>query len=332
MGGPTGVPSSVARPLARASNKVPQRCARLGLVGALRRHGVRVADHGDRRRPMDRREDRWRPDAWRQVVEVVQAAGPPYSVGSLPVRRRWCSAESRTSADRLSGCRGRAVPAKSVVSMSTGGQDLMIRQHPREPILQRYGRRAHARPAWLRSSSPHRLADGRCSSPPTLPLSALSATKRMCTALGVAPRRPPWARRSIAQPVTAGRRALTALPASTSGPALRCRRCRCSRPAPSRHRHLWDRRATGPCRAAAWDSCCRPQSGRHVHRRSQPGSRPRWNLHPSASGSDCGSAGRCGLGVSAICQTQTALRGLPRSWRRPNDAAATCIASGCSAR
>jgi arginase len=137
--GVLGVPSSVAAhwpgieqgPAARREG---------GLLEMLRAHGVRVADHGDlpvARWTADRNGDQ--PNAWRQVVQVVDAARSAISNVLLAGRAPLVLGGECTLTIALVA---RVVEQYGEVGLIyvDGGQDLMIPvDHPHEPILDAMG-------------------------------------------------------------------------------------------------------------------------------------------------------------------------------------------------
>ena len=286
--GVLGVPSSVAAHWP-GIEQGPAALREGGLLETLRAHGVRVADHGDlavARWTADRTDGR--PNAWRQVVEVVDRARSAIADVVLAGQAPLVLGGECTLAIALVAAVVEQYGEVGLIYVD-GGQDLMIPvDHPHEPILDAMG---VAHMLDLPGCVPELAGIG-----PRQPL--LESRRRCLCRL--------WRRRGGRARLGAGTSAAgrgsdrrpgrcwstraDGLAPSTSRGACRCRRSGCSRLTASRHRHVWDRHATGPCGAAAQDSRRRPSSGRHDHCRSQPGSRPRRNFHPSAGGSARGSA------------------------------------------
>jgi arginase len=134
-----GVPSSVAAHWP-GIEQGPGALRAAGLVETLHAHGVPVADHGDMavaRWTAERTDDR--PNAWRQVVDVVSAAKSAIARvlegGQTPL----VLGGECTLAIALVAA---AIERYGEVGLLyvDGGQDLMIpADHPREPILDAMG-------------------------------------------------------------------------------------------------------------------------------------------------------------------------------------------------
>ena len=137
--GVLGVPSSVAAHWP-GIEQGPAALREGGLLEMLRAHGVRVADHGDlpvARWTADRNGDQ--PNAWRQVVQVVDAARSAISNVLLAGRAPLVLGGECTLTIALVA---RVVEQYGEVGLIyvDGGQDLMIPvDHPHEPILDAMG-------------------------------------------------------------------------------------------------------------------------------------------------------------------------------------------------
>jgi arginase len=137
--GVLGVPSSVAAHWP-GIEQGPAALREAGLLETLRAHGVRVADHGDlavarwTAEPAD-----GRPNAWRQVVDVVAAARSAISgvvrAGQTPL----VLGGECTLAIALVAAVIEQYGEVGLIYVD-GGQDLMIpADHPHEPILDAMG-------------------------------------------------------------------------------------------------------------------------------------------------------------------------------------------------
>jgi arginase len=137
--GVLGVPSSVAAHWP-GIEQGPAALREGGLLEMLRAHGVRVGDHGDlpvARWTADRNGDQ--PNAWRQVVQVVDAARSAISNVLLAGRAPLVLGGECTLTIALVA---RVVEQYGEVGLIyvDGGQDLMIPvDHPHEPILDAMG-------------------------------------------------------------------------------------------------------------------------------------------------------------------------------------------------
>ena len=240
----------VLPPTGRASSKVPQRSARLACWGhcALTEFESPImatwpSPDGPPRGPMGGRTHGGRLSRWSRLLAAGQA---PLVLGG----------ECTLAIALVAAVVGRY--GEVGLLYVDGGQDLMIpADHPREPILDAMG---VAHMLDLPGCVPELAGIGSrrpLLQPADVAFVGFVGDEEDVHGLGVGTE--VAGRGGGRQPGSRWSTCVDSVAPSTSRPALRCRRCRCSRPAPSRHRHLWDRRAAGPCRAAAWDSCCRPR-------------------------------------------------------------------------
>jgi arginase len=210
MWGLMGVPSSVAAHWP-GIEQGPAALREGGLLGTLRAHGVRVADHGDlavARWTAERTDGR--PNAWRQVVEVVQAARSAISevlaAGQAPLV---LGGECTLAIALVAAVVGRY--GEVGLLYVDGGQDLMIPiDHPREPILDAMG---VAHMLDLPGCVPELAGIGSrrpLLQPADVAFVGFVGDEEDVHGLVSAPRLP--GAEVIANPVAAGRRALTALP------------------------------------------------------------------------------------------------------------------------
>jgi arginase len=208
--GVLGVPSSVAAHWP-GIERGPAALREAGLVETLRAHGVRVADHGDL--PVARwtadRTDEW-PNAWRQVVDVVDAARSAISevvrVGQAPL----VLGGECTLAIALVAAAVEHYGDVGLIYVD-GGQDLMIpADHPHEPILDAMG---VAHMLDLPGCVPELAGIGSrrpLLQPKDVAFVGFGDDEEDVHGLVPAPRL--GGPEVIADPVAAGRRALTALP------------------------------------------------------------------------------------------------------------------------
>ena len=137
--GVLGVPSSVAAHWS-GIEQGPEALRDAGLLERLRAHGVRVADHGDlavARWTADRTDER--PNAWRQVVDVVDAARSAISDVVLAGQAPLVLGGECTLAIALVAALVEHYGEVGLIYVD-GGQDLMIpADHPHEPILDAMG-------------------------------------------------------------------------------------------------------------------------------------------------------------------------------------------------
>ncbi len=137
--GVLGVPSSVAAHWP-GIEQGPAALREAGLLGTLRAHGVRVADHGDlavTRWTAERVDGR--PNAWRQVVDVVAAARSAISEVVLADQAPLVLGGECTLAVALVAAVIERYGEVGLIYVD-GGQDLMIPvDHPHEPILDAMG-------------------------------------------------------------------------------------------------------------------------------------------------------------------------------------------------
>jgi arginase len=137
--GVLGVPSSVAAHWP-GIEQGPAALREAGLLETLRAHGVRVADHGDlavSRWTADRTDGL--PNAWRQVVEVVDSARSAISDVVLAGQAPLLLGGECTLAIALVAAVVEQYGDVGLVYVD-GGQDLMIPvDHPYEPILDAMG-------------------------------------------------------------------------------------------------------------------------------------------------------------------------------------------------
>ncbi len=137
--GVLGVPSSVAAHWP-GIEQGPAALREAGLLETLRAHGVGVADHGDLA------VTRWtaakvdgRPNAWRQVVDVVAAARSAISEVVLAGQAPLVLGGECTLAVALVAAAIEKYGEVGLIYVD-GGQDLMIPvDHPHEPILDAMG-------------------------------------------------------------------------------------------------------------------------------------------------------------------------------------------------
>lgn len=205
-----GVPSSVAAHWP-GIEQGPASLREAGLLGTFRAHGVRVADHGDLAvaRWTSERTD-GRPNAWRQVVEVVHAARSAISevlaAGQAPLV---LGGECTLAIALVAAAVGRY--GEVGLLYVDGGQDLMIPvDHPREPILDAMG---VAHMLDLPGCVPELAGIGSrrpLLQPADVAFVGFVGDEEDVHGLVPAPRLP--GAEVIANPVAAGRRALTALP------------------------------------------------------------------------------------------------------------------------
>ena len=137
--GVLGVPSSVAAHWP-GIEQGPAALRKAGLLETLRAHGVRVADHGDlavTRWTAERVDGR--PNAWRQVVDVVAAARSAISEVVLADQAPLVLGGECTLAVALVAAVIERYGEVGLIYVD-GGQDLMIPvDHPHEPILDAMG-------------------------------------------------------------------------------------------------------------------------------------------------------------------------------------------------
>ena len=137
--GVLGVPSSVAAHWP-GIEQGPAALREGGLLETLRAHGVRVADHGDlavARWTADRTDGR--PNAWRQVVEVVDRARSAIADVVLAGQAPLVLGGECTLAIALVAAVVEQYGEVGLIYVD-GGQDLMIPvDHPHEPILDAMG-------------------------------------------------------------------------------------------------------------------------------------------------------------------------------------------------
>ena len=137
--GVLGVPSSVAAHWP-GIEQGPAALREGGLLETLRSHEVRVADHGDLAvaRWTANRTDGW-PNAWRQVVEVVDAARSATTDVVLAGQAPLVLGGECTLAIALVAAVVEQYGEVGLIYVD-GGQDLMIPiDHPHEPILDAMG-------------------------------------------------------------------------------------------------------------------------------------------------------------------------------------------------
>ena len=137
--GVLGVPSSVAAHWP-GIEQGPAALREGGLLETLRAHGVRVADHGDlavARWTADRTDGR--PNAWRQVVDVVDRARSAIADVVLAGQAPLVLGGECTLAIALVAAVVEQYGEVGLIYVD-GGQDLMIPvDHPDEPILDAMG-------------------------------------------------------------------------------------------------------------------------------------------------------------------------------------------------
>ena len=137
--GVLGVPSSVAAHWP-GIEQGPAALREGGLMQTLRAHGVRVADHGDlavARWTADRTDGL--PNAWRQVVEVVNSARSAVSEVVVAGQAPLVLGGECTLAIALVAAVVEQYGEVGLIYVD-GGQDLMIPvDHPHEPILDAMG-------------------------------------------------------------------------------------------------------------------------------------------------------------------------------------------------
>lgn len=137
--GVLGVPSSVAAHWP-GIEQGPAALREGGLLETFRAHGVRVADHGDlavARWTADRTDGR--PNAWRQVVEVIDSARSAISEILLAGQAPLVLGGECTLAIALVAAVVEKYGEVGLIYVD-GGQDLMIPvDHPHEPILDAMG-------------------------------------------------------------------------------------------------------------------------------------------------------------------------------------------------
>ena len=208
--GVLGVPSSVAAHWP-GIEQGPAALREGGLLETLRAHGVRVADHGDlavARWTADRTDGR--PNAWRQVVEVVDAARSAITDVVLAGQAPLVLGGECTLAIALVAAVVEQYGEVGLIYVD-GGQDLMIPvDHPHEPILDAMG---VAHMLDLPGCVPELAGIGPrrpLLQPADVAFVGFGDDEEDVHGLVPAPRlRGPEV---IADPVAAGRRALTALP------------------------------------------------------------------------------------------------------------------------
>ena len=208
--GVLGVPSSIAAHWP-GIEQGPAALREAGLLEILRAHGVRVADHGDlavARWTAERTDER--PNAWRQVVEVVDAARSAISEMVLAGQAPLVLGGECTLAIALVAALVEHYGEVGLIYVD-GGQDLMIpADHPHEPILDAMG---VAHMLDLPGCVPELAGIGLrrpLLQPADVAFVGFGDDEEDVHGLVPAPRlRSPEV---IADPVAAGRRALTALP------------------------------------------------------------------------------------------------------------------------
>ena len=208
--GVLGVPSSVAAHWP-GIEQGPAALREAGLLETLRAHGVRVADHGDlgvARWTAERTDER--PNAWRQVVDVVDAARSAISEMVLAGQAPLVLGGECTLAIALVAALVEHYGEVGLIYVD-GGQDLMIpADHPHEPILDAMG---VAHMLDLPGCVPELAGIGPrrpLLQPADVAFVGFGDDEEDVHGLVPAPRlRSPEV---IADPVAAGRRALTALP------------------------------------------------------------------------------------------------------------------------
>ena len=208
--GVLGVPSSVAAHWP-GIEQGPAALREAGLLETLRAHGVRVADHGDlgvARWTAERTDER--PNAWRQVVDVVDAARSAISEMVLAGQAPLVLGGECTLAIALVAALVEHYGEVGLIYVD-GGQDLMIpADHPHEPILDAMG---VAHMLDLPGCVPELAGIGPrrpLLQPVDVAFVGFGDDEEDVHGLVPAPRlRSPEV---IADPVAAGRRALTALP------------------------------------------------------------------------------------------------------------------------
>ena len=208
--GVLGVPSSVAAHWP-GIEQGPAALREAGLLETLRAHGVRVADHGDlavARWTAERTDER--PNAWRQVVDVVDAARSAISEMVLAGQAPLVLGGECTLAIALVAALVEHYGEVGLIYVD-GGQDLMIpADHPHEPILDAMG---VAHMLDLPGCVPELAGIGLrrpLLQPADVAFVGFGDDEEDVHGLVPAPRlRGPEV---IADPVAAGRRALTALP------------------------------------------------------------------------------------------------------------------------
>jgi arginase len=208
--GVLGVPSSVAAHWP-GIEQGPAALREAGLLETLRAHGVRVADHGDlavARWTAARTDER--PNAWRQVVDVVDAARSAISELVLTGQAPLVLGGECTLAIALVAALAEHYGEVGLIYVD-GGQDLMIpADHPHEPILDAMG---VAHMLDLPGCVPELAGIGPrrpLLQPADVAFVGFGDDEEDVHGLVPAPRlRSPEV---IADPVAAGRRALTALP------------------------------------------------------------------------------------------------------------------------
>ena len=208
--GVLGVPSSVAAHWP-GIEQGPAALREGGLLETLRAHGVRVADHGDlavARWTADRTDGR--PNAWRQVVEVVDRARSAIADVVLAGQAPLVLGGECTLAIALVAAVLEQYGEVGLIYVD-GGQDLMIPvDHPHEPILDAMG---VAHMLDLPGCVPELAGIGPRQpllDPADVAFVGFGDDEEDVHGLVPAPRL--RAAEVIADPVAAGRRALTALP------------------------------------------------------------------------------------------------------------------------
>ena len=208
--GVLGVPSSVAAHWP-GIEQGPAALREGGLLETLRAHGVRVADHGDlavARWTADRTDGR--PNAWRQVVEVVDRARSAIADVVLAGQAPLVLGGECTLAIALVAAVVEQYGEVGLIYVD-GGQDLMIPvDHPHEPILDAMG---VAHMLDLPGCVPELAAIGPRQpllDPADVAFVGFGDDEEDVHGLVPAPRL--RGAEVIADPVAAGRRALTALP------------------------------------------------------------------------------------------------------------------------
>ena len=208
--GVLGVPSSVAAHWP-GIEQGPAALREGGLLETLRAHGVRVADHGDlavARWTADRTDGR--PNAWRQVVDVVDRARSAIADVVLAGQAPLVLGGECTLAIALVAAVVEQYGEVGLIYVD-GGQDLMIPvDHPDEPILDAMG---VAHMLDLPGCVPELAGIGPRQpllSPADVAFVGFGDDEEDVHGLVPAPRL--RGAEVIADPVAAGRRALTALP------------------------------------------------------------------------------------------------------------------------
>jgi arginase len=208
--GVLGVPSSVAAHWP-GIEQGPAGLREGGLLETFRAHGVRVADHGDlavARWTADRTDGR--PNAWRQVVEVIGSARSAISEILLAGQAPLVLGGECTLAIALVAAVVEQYGEVGLIYVD-GGQDLMIPvDHPHEPILDAMG---VAHMLGLPGCVPELAGIGPrrpLLQPAEVAFVGFGDDEEDVHGLVPAPRL--RGHEVIADPVAAGRRALTALP------------------------------------------------------------------------------------------------------------------------